>query len=336
MPNERELIVKLSQIFGQPPKQVVCGIGDDAAVFWPDEEYNLLWTIDSLIEGVHFDLSYTSLKLLGRKALAVNLSDIAAMGGEPQYALLALGWPPPRDLQGALELAAGMQEIAREYGTVLVGGDTVGSPSGLTLSLTVLGRVKPTELLRRNGAKAGDLIYVTGALGQAAAGLELLRHGLELPEKDKNLLLQSFLDPQPEVAVGRLLARHHLATSLIDLSDGVASDLYQICLQSQTGAVVEAERMPIIEAVKKVAALTAKDPLDLALKGGEDYRLLFTSSPDKETAIKESFIQANLPEPYYLGRITSGKEVRLRFASREVEISGTGFDHFPSGAARNG
>jgi thiamine-monophosphate kinase len=247
-----------------------------------------------------------------------------------------VGWPPPRDSQGALELAAGMQEIAREYGTVLVGGDTVGSPSGLTLSLTVLGRVKPTELLRRNGAKAGDLIYVTGALGQAAAGLELLRHGLELPEKDKNLLLQSFLDPQPEVAVGRLLARHHLATSLIDLSDGVASDLYQICLQSQTGAVVEAERMPIIEAVKKVAALTAKDPLDLALKGGEDYRLLFTSSPDKETAIKESFIQANLPEPYYLGRITSGKEVRLRFASREVEISGTGFDHFPSGAARNG
>jgi thiamine-monophosphate kinase len=336
MPNERELIAKLGQIFGKAPKQVLCGIGDDTAVFWPDEEYILLWTIDSLIEGVHFDLSHTSLKLLGRKALAVNLSDIAAMGGEPQYALLALGWPPQRDLQGALELAAGMQEMAREYGTVLIGGDTVGSPQGLTISLTVLGRVKPTELLRRNGAKAGDLIYVTGPLGQAAAGLELLRHKLELPEEDKNLVLQSFLDPQPEVVAGRLLARHQLATSLIDLSDGVASDLYQICLSSQTGAVVEAERVPITEAVKMVAALTAQDPLDLALKGGEDYRLLFTSAPDKKTEVKKCFAQANLPEPCCIGRIISGKEVRLRSASREVEISGTGFDHFPSGASRIG
>ena len=111
MSGERDLIVELSRIFGRAPRQVLCGIGDDTAVFSPEEGYNLLWTIDSLIEGVHFDLRYTSLRLLGRKALAVNLSDIAAMGGEPQYALLALGWPPERDLQEALKLARGMQEI---------------------------------------------------------------------------------------------------------------------------------------------------------------------------------------------------------------------------------
>ena len=111
---------------------MVCGIGDDTAVIRPDKDYYLLWTIDSLIEGVHFDLTYTPLRQLGRKALAVNLSDIAAMGGEPQYALLALGWPPERDLQEALELARGMQEMAQEYGAALIGGDTVGSPGGLT------------------------------------------------------------------------------------------------------------------------------------------------------------------------------------------------------------
>jgi thiamine-monophosphate kinase len=328
MPNERDLIAKLSEIFEGASEQVICGIGDDAAVLSPDKNFNLLWTIDSLIEGIHFDLSYTSLKLLGRKALAVNLSDIAAMGGEPQYALLALGWPPERNLQGALELATGMQEMAREYGTVLIGGDTVRSPQSLTLSLTVLGRVKPDELLRRDRAKAGDLIYVTGTLGEAAAGLELLRHGLELPEEDKNLLIKSFLNPRPEVATGRLLARYHLATSLIDLSDGVASDLYQICLRSKVGAVVEAGRIPLTSAVKKVAALTGKDSLDLALKGGEDYRLLLTISPEKKSELKECFAQANLPEPWYIGRIIAGKEVRLRLPSGEVEISGKGFDHF--------
>jgi thiamine-monophosphate kinase len=330
MSGERELIAELAGIFGSPPRQVICGIGDDTAVFRPEDGYNLLWTIDSLIEGVHFDLHYTPLRLLGRKALAVNLSDIAAMGGEPQYALLALGWPPERNLPGALELARGMQEMAREYGAVLIGGDTVAAPQGLMLSLTVLGRVRPSELLRRDQARVGDLIYVTGPLGQAAAGLEILRRSLELPEETKKPLLQAFLDPRPEVAAGRLLARNHLATSLIDLSDGVASDLYQICLRSQVGAVLEAESVPITPAVREVAAKTGKDPLNLALQGGEDYALLFTGSPNKRPEMRRCFTQANLTEPWCVGKIVSGSGVRLRTATGEVEISGTGFDHFPA------
>ena len=329
MQGERDLITELTRIFGRPPGQVICGIGDDTAVLGPEDGYNLLWTIDSLIEGVHFDLQYTPLRLLGRKALAVNLSDVAAMGGEPQYALLALGWPPERNLQGALELARGMQEMAREYGAALIGGDTVGAPQGLTLSLTVLGRVRPSELLRRDQAQDGDLIYVTGPLGQAAAGLEILRRGLELPEETKKPLLRAFLDPRPEVAAGRLLARNHLATSLIDLSDGVASDLYQICLRSQVGAVVEAEHVPITPAVKEVAVMTGKNPLDLALKGGEDYSLLFTGAPDKRPEMRRCFAQANLSEPWCVGKIVSGSGVKLRTKTGEEEISGTGFDHFP-------
>ena len=329
MQGERYLIAELTEIFGRPPEQVICGIGDDAAVLGPEEGYDLLWTIDSLIEGIHFDLRYTPLRLLGRKALAVNLSDVAAMGGEPRYALLSLGWPPERNLQEALELARGMQEMAREYGVALIGGDTVGAPKGLTLSLTVLGRVRPSELVRRDQAQVGDLVYVTGPLGQAAAGLEILRHGLELSEEVKKPLLQAFLDPRPEVAAGRVLARHHLATSLIDLSDGVASDLYQICLRSHVGAVVEAERVPITPAVREIAVKTGRDPLDLALKGGEDYLLLFTASPDKRPEMQRCFAQANLSEPWCVGRIVSGSGVKLRIATGEEEISGTGFDHFP-------
>lgn len=329
MKGERGLIAELSQIFGTPPEQVVCGIGDDTAVIGPDKDYYLLWTIDSLIEGVHFDLSYTSLKQLGRKALAVNLSDIAAMGGEPQYALLALGWPPERELLEALDLARGMQEMAEEYGTALIGGDTVSSPGRLSMSLTVWGRIKPTELLRRDQARAGDLIYVTGPLGQAASGLEILRKGLELPGATKTPLLQAFLDPKPQVEAGRVLAKHHLATALIDLSDGVASDLDQICLRSKVGAVVEAAQVPIPPTVYEAAALTGKEPLDLALKGGEDYQLLFTVSPDKKTDMQKCFRQANLPAPTYIGTIVPGTGVRLRWQAEEREISGAGFDHFP-------
>ena len=328
MQSERDLIAELAGIFGNPPGQVIRSIGDDCAVLRVEEGYDLLWTIDSLIEGVHFDLTYTSLRLLGKKALAVNVSDIAAMGGEPQYALLSLGWPPERKLEEALELAGGMQESAREYGVALIGGDTVAAPRGLTLSLTVLGRARPNELLGRDGAQVGDLVYVTGPLGQAAAGLEILRHGLELPEATKKPLLQAFLDPQPQVAAGRVLAQNHLATSLIDLSDGLASDLYQICLQSRVGALVEAGHVPISPAVREVAIKTGKDPLDLALKGGEDYFLLFTGSPAKGREIDRCFAQAKLSEPYCVGKIVSGSGIRLRTPTVNVDISGGGFDHF--------
>jgi thiamine-monophosphate kinase len=311
---------------------VVCGIGDDTAVIQPDRGYDLLWTIDALVEGVHFDLSHTSLGLLGRKALAVNLSDIAAMGGEPQYALLALGWPPERNLAEALELARGMQTMAREYNTALIGGDTVSSPGCLTMSLTVIGRVKPDEVLRRDQAQEGDAIYVTGPLGQAAAGLDMVRRSLNLPDEVKQSLLKAFHDPQPQVAAGRLLARHHLATAAIDLSDGVGSDLNQICLLSQVGAVVEAESVPIPAGVQEVSALLGTSPLDLALKGGEDYQLLFTVPPDRESLLQTHFHRANLPAPIRIGTVVSGNGVRLRFPRYEVEISGAGFDHFPASA----
>ncbi|MGQ9921774.1 MAG: thiamine-phosphate kinase [Desulfobacca sp.] len=336
MAGERGLIDALRRIFGPAPAGVVCGIGDDTAILAPQPGQDLLWTIDTLVEGVHFDLSYTSLRSLGWKALAVNLSDIAAMGGEPQYALLALGWPPSRGLNQALELARGMQEAAARYGVALIGGDTVAAPAGLTLSLTVLGQVSPGMALRRDGAQVGDEIYVTGSLGLAAAGLEVLRHGLALPSEEQDNLTAAFLRPLPQLAVGRLLAGHRLATAAIDLSDGVASDLEQICLRSGVGAVLLAEALPIPWPVSEVAQRLGLDPCDLALKGGEDYQLLFTVRPENRALLLTAFVQAGLPAPSCIGSIVAGAGIRLRRPAGEEEIAGTGFDHFPDASLTMG
>lgn len=329
MAGERRLIERLSRLFGSPPSRVSYGIGDDTAILSPATDHDLLWTIDALVEGIHFDLSYTPLRSLGWKSLAVNLSDIAAMGGEPQYALLALGWPPARELAQALELARGMQEVAEEFGVRVIGGDTVATPGVLMLSLTVLGQIPAGRALRRDGARVGDEIYVTGPLGLAAAGLEMLRQGLELPQETKAPLLGAFLRPRPQISAGRLLAAERLATAAIDLSDGLASDLEQICLRSKVGAVVRADALPIPPSVINVANLVGKKPLDLALKGGEDYQLLFTAPPASWERLWASFQDAGLPEPHHIGVIVPGTGIKLRLAEGEQDITDAGFDHFP-------
>ena len=275
--SEWDLINALSREFGPAPAGVILGIGDDcAAIEIPGPDY-LLWTVDTLVEGVHFDLAYTSLSQLGWKSLTVNLSDIAAMGGDPGPALLSLGWPPDRDRRVALAFAAGLAQAAREYGVAVIGGDTVASPGGLIVTVTLTGRVPAAQMLRRAGAGIGDLIFVTGPLGEAAAGLEILRQGLELPPDLKEALTEAQLRPRPHLRAGRLLAQEGLATALIDTSDGIATDLYHICRASGVGARIPAAAVPVSPRVTAAAPHLGRDPLDLALTGGEDYLLLFTA-----------------------------------------------------------
>ncbi|MFZ2088500.1 MAG: thiamine-phosphate kinase, partial [Desulfobaccales bacterium] len=200
---EIELIQRLADIFGAPPPEVALGIADDCAALDLGGSDYLLWTIDTLIEGVHFDPASTSLHQLGRKSLAVNLSDIAAMGGEALYALLSIGWPPDRDLAGALEFGEGLAACARDYEVTVIGGDTVSSPLGLAITLTVLGKVPKDQMLRRSGAQAGDLVYVTGPLGESAAGLEILSHHLDIDPALSQPLVRAHLDPEPQLAAGR-------------------------------------------------------------------------------------------------------------------------------------
>ena len=325
---ETALIEALRRRFGPPPPEVLVGIGDDCAAVIVDGESCLLWTVDTLMEGVHFDLAYTSLPQLGWKTLTVNLSDIAAMGGEPSYALLSLGWPPALNRRGALEVADGLARAAREYGVAVIGGDTVASPGGVALTLTLLGRVPAGEMLRRFGAGVGDLIYVTGFLGEAAAGLEILRRRVDVPPKLAAPLCRAHLTPRPQLTAGRTLARQGLATALIDLSDGVATDLNHICRAGGVGARLAAKKVPVSPHVITAAPYLGREPLDLALTGGEDFQLLFTSSPEKTAALFHAFAREGLPEPLPLGEIVAGKGVRLITDAGETDISGRGFDHF--------
>jgi thiamine-monophosphate kinase len=325
---ETALIEALSRKFGPPPPGVILGIGDDCAALSLNGSDYLLWTVDTLVEGVHFDLSYMTLAQLGWKSLAVNLSDLAAMGGEPGLALLSLGWPPERDLAAALELADGLAQAAREYGVAIIGGDTVASPGRLTVSLTLTGRVPARQMLRRVGAQVGDLIYVTGDLGEAAAGLEVLKKRPDLDPELKAALISAHLAPRPQLTAGRLLAAEGLATAAIDLSDGVASDLYHICRAGGVGAVIPAAAVPISPRVLAAGPYLKADPLKLALMGGEDYQLLITSNRDMVPRLAPAFEGAGLHPPLLLGEIVAGDRVSLVTAGREVDISGVGFDHF--------
>jgi thiamine-monophosphate kinase len=325
---EVELIARLASIFGAAPPEVALGIADDCAALDLGGPDYLLWTMDTLVERVHFDLAYISLAQLGRKSLSVNLSDLAAMGGVACYALLSLGWPPDRDLALALEFGEGLAACARESGVAIIGGDTVASPAGLAIALTVLGKVPKSEMLRRSGARAGDQIYVTGPLGEATAGLEILRQDLQLDRTLLEPLIRAHLDPQPQLAAGRLLAREGLATACIDLSDGVATDLMHICRLSQVGARLTAADLPIPSGVTAVARMVDQDPLELALQGGEDYQLLFTCSPAQASRLPEVFRRAGLGVPSRIGEIVVGAEVVLISAEKAKIISGGGFDHF--------
>jgi len=326
--SEWDLIAALSREFGPAPAGVILGIGDDcAAIEIPGPDY-LLWTVDTLVEGVHFDLAYTSLSQLGWKSLTVNLSDIAAMGGEPGYALLSLGWPPARDRGEAREFAAGLGQAAREYGVAVIGGDTVSSPGGLIITVTLTGRVPAAQMLRRAGAQIGDLIFVTGPLGEAAAGLEILRRGLDLSPDLKEGLTEAQLRPRPHLRAGRLLAQEGLATALIDTSDGVATDLDHICRASGAGAMIPAALVPVSPRVTAAALHLGRAPLELALTGGEDYLLLFTCTPSQAARLPESFSRAGLAAPLPLGRIVPGDRVFLSTSAGQVDISGKGYDHF--------
>jgi thiamine-monophosphate kinase len=326
--SEVDLIAALAREFGPPPPEVVVGIGDDCAAIAQECGQCLLWTVDTLVEGVHFDLAYMSLEQLGWKSLAVNVSDVAAMGGQPQQALLSLGWPPARDKALALDFARGLGRAGRDFGVAVIGGDTVAAPGGLTVTITLTGIVAAANLVRRAGAGSGDLIYVSGWLGESAAGLEILRQGLKPEPSLSAPLVEAHLAPRPQVRAGRLLAEGGLATAMIDLSDGVATDLNHICRASGVAAHLPAAGLPVSPLVAAAAPLLKRDPIKLALSGGEDYQLLFTTPRERAGSLEAAFAREELPPPRLLGEIVAGRGVWLLTGEGKFEISGQGFDHF--------
>jgi thiamine-monophosphate kinase len=304
---------------------VLLGIGDDAA--WVASKFgSLLITSDLLIEGVHFDLKWTSLFALGYKAVAVNLSDIAAMGGTPAYLILSLGIPAKFRSEDIDEFYRGIRSLAKKSGVALVGGDTNLADS-LLISACLIGHA-PYRPVTRAGAKIGDDVYVTGTIGDAALALKLLKSKSSQPERGPAAyLLARHHRPTPKVAAGALLARERLATAMIDVSDGLLQDLGHICKVSKIGAVLWEEKLPLSPAYRALCGKAGTRP---ALTGGEDYELLFCAPPRNRSRIAE--LQHGTADLVMtrIGTCVSARAGITVFdrAGKPLSIRAEGHDHF--------
>ena len=279
---EFRLIEEFRKRFGRVGPRVVQGIGDDTAVVRPPSGSDLLVTSDLLIEGIHFRLHTAAPADIGYRAAVANLSDIAAMGGVPAYILVTVAIPPNITPRSIMRLYRGLMEACRPHGVQLIGGDTSASVHGLFLSITVTGYVPRGRALTRAGARVGDLIYVTGTLGDSLAGLQLLENGRgteKLSSRARTFLISRHRRPSARLTAGRTLIRHGLATAAIDVSDGLSGDLSHICAQSKVGAEIVATSLPLSPACRAYAAARKIEGASLALQGGEDYELLFTVPP---------------------------------------------------------
>ena len=265
---------------------ILFGPGDDAAVVRPPRGARLLLTTDLLAEGVHFRRAWARPVDLGWKLAAVNASDIAAMGGRPLWALLSLAVPPELDRSFAAGLGRSLRAASRRLGFTLVGGDTCASAAGIFLSLTLAGEAGP-RLLTRKGARADDLLFVTGHLGASALGLEALeRHGCAALPAPLLRCARRHLHPEPRLAFGAALAGTGLARAALDVSDGISRDLGRLCAASRVGAEVRADLLPLLPSTSRAARLLGRDPIAAALHGGEEYELLFTARPRDERRVR--------------------------------------------------
>ncbi len=332
---ERDLIAAIqARAAFTANSSLLCGIGDDCAVTRKDDSEVLLYSIDTLVESVHFDRSFHPPELLGKKCVSVNVSDIAAMGGEPRFLLFSLGLPVGFDEQWVLSLSDGVAKACRCYGCILIGGDTVASPGGVTMSLCVIGEMAAEQVLYRHGARAGDIIYVSGTLGRAAAGLELLKndmHGLDRFAE----LYKAHLDPRARVGIGKRLAASGVVHAMMDLSDGLATDLAHLCAKSGLGAVVYQDKLPDDPILEQAAELLKRESLPWKISGGEDYELLFTAPPRATKKLQELVAESG-DLLYPVGTMTTGQGVTLvrddpALHNREVPVSFLGFDHFCKG-----
>lgn len=317
-----------------PPLSLHIGIGDDAAVIKQSSGRDTVITADMLVEGVDFRLSYMPAPVLGHKALAVSLSDIAAMGARPVWALISLG--VPREIWRSSfvdDFYEGFFALADEHDVTLIGGDVSRTPERVVVDSIVLGETASGGAVLRSGARAGDHIFVTGTLGGAAAGLRLLEQGAEKAKRTGETearmmeeLVRRHLQPQPRTGWGQFLGEDRLATAMIDLSDGLSSDLAHLCEASGVGATLDAARTPINPDVRTLCGRRALDPLTLALHGGEDFELLFTVRPRDLSRMPKSIDGVPVT---YIGDITDeAGRILITEGSRAWNLERGGFEHF--------
>ena len=311
----RQLHERINGVDGSTPSACVVGIGDDAAVLDIPQDKQVVVTSDTLVEGVHF-LTTTDAQSLGHKALAVNLSDLASMGAEPAWFFLALTLPAP-DLSWLESFAQGMGDLARSAGVVLAGGDTTSGP--LSITITAIGLVEPGMALTRDGARNGDLVVISGQLGNAAHALEVLKAG-GMPDRASRAALEC---PEPRLQLGQQL--QGLATSCIDISDGLVADLGHILEASAGGAEINIDLLP---GSASLAGLPAAQRRHLQMCGGDDYELCFTIPVNRRKELDEIAKQCACPLTV-IGKIDASGELVCTLANGNVFVSeGRGYDHF--------
>ena len=304
------------------PQWVVVGPGDDAAAIEPVRGALEVLTTDAQVEGVHFDRRFVPPDAIGHRALAVNLSDLAAMGARPRAALLSLALPPSLEVAAFDQIIDGVLAIASRYGVAIIGGNITSTPGPMVLDVTAIGTVHRRKILTRSGARPGDAVYVTGTLGDAAVGLLRLRRD---PADSGDA--GRYLRPEPRVRAGGLLGRNRAAASCMDLSDGLADGVRQIARASAVGITLEAAALPMAPACREWLKSHGRDPVDVALQGGDDFELVFTSrrtQAGRLRAVRQHLGELPITR---IGVVTQAPRLLVKDERGEREIP-EGYEHF--------
>ena len=327
------LIEHLTKYFIDNQKSTVKGIGDDAAVI-DSEGLQTVVSTDMLVEGIHFDLMYSPLKHLGYKAIVVNLSDIYAMNAVPTQVTVSMAISNRYSVEALDELYEGMLKACEYYKVDLVGGDTTSAPKGMVLSVTAIGLAPKEKIVYRNGAKPGDILCVSGDLGAAYIGLQILEREKQLyldnpttktDLEDQDYIIGRQLKPEARWDIVKAFQEGGFQpTSMIDISDGLASEVFHICKQSKTGALIEESKIPLHPDTENMALKFQIDPITCALNGGEDYELLFTIDPNDLGKVR------TMNDVFIIGEITKAEEgIKLKTSSGNLHtLQAQGWKHF--------
>lgn len=307
------LINRLRNKIKPYPKDVVAGIGDDSAVLRYNNKNYMLFTTDALVENVHFSLKYFTPEQVGMKAIEQNVSDIASMGGIPKHALISLALPKEIDVEFVDKLYDGINKKSKKYKISIVGGNITRSKD-IAVNVALLGVVEKRYLALRNGAKVNDVVFCSGDVGKSAAGLGLLKN------KIYGKSIKKHLEPECRLDLARKLAKTGI-NSMIDVSDGVASEVTRICEESNVGAIIHADKIPISKNTINEAKKIKKNPIDLALYGGEDFELVFTTDKSKLKQLKKCDVKI-------IGEIVDKKHGIKLIKNNKVLKLKRGFDHF--------
>lgn len=328
--SERSLIDHIRRRLPAAPSSLIVAAGDDAAVARPDRGAFQVLTTDACVEGIHFDRRFSSLSDVGYRAIAVNVSDVAAMGGTPTLALLSFLLPASTTLAEVDALLDGALEMAAEARVAIAGGNLSRSPGPLAVDVTVTGSVRPRRILTRSGGRPGDALYLTGSVGAAGAGLEWFRvHAGQPMPSDRDLVecINRHRRPIPRTRIGALLGRNRAASACIDLSDGLADAVRQLAEASGTGAAIDATAVPVHPGAAEWFRSTGKEPLDAAVGAGDDYELLFAVPKKLAGRLRGVQREARGVAIVRIGELTAEPEVVLVRAGRREPLPG-GFSHF--------